>query len=210
MRGKGHEIILVDGGSTDGTSTLSELLVDHQLGASPGRAHQMNAGARRASGDILLFLHADTLLPSQADEIIIAGLANSHHCWGRFNVRLSGQNHLLRMVEKLMNSRSRLTGIATGDQAIFIRRNTFEALGGFPEIPLMEDIAFSKRLKTVSSPLCLPQQVISSSRRWEQQGIMQTIYLMWYLRLAYFLGADPGRLAARYRQSETCSTPTPD
>ncbi len=198
MRENGHEIILVDGGSTDGTVALSAPLVDCMLHAPAGRARQMNAGAREARGDILLFLHADTRLPPDAPRLIMAGLADSGRQWGRFDVRLSGARAPLRLVERLMNIRSRLTHIATGDQAMFVRRGAFSAAGGFPEIPLMEDIALSRRLKQAGPPLCLRQTVVTSSRRWEEQGILRTILLMWRLRLAYFLGASPTRLARRY------------
>ncbi len=198
MRENGHEIILVDGGSTDDTVALSTPLVDCMLHAPTGRARQMNAGAREARGDILLFLHADTCLPPDAPRLIMAGLADSGRQWGRFDVRLSGSRALLRLVERLMNIRSRLTHIATGDQAMFVRRGAFFAAGGFPEIPLMEDIALSRRLKQAGPPLCLRQTVVTSSRRWEEQGILRTILLMWHLRLAYFLGASPTRLARHY------------
>ena len=159
----------------------------------------MNAGAERARGDILLFLHADTRLPKDAMSLMLEGLQQTDKCWGRFDVKLSGLQPLLRLVERLINLRSRLTGIATGDQAMFIRRARFDVIDGFPEIPLMEDISISQRLKFYSDPLCLKQQVITSSRRWEQNGIIRTILLMWRLRLAYYLGADPATLARQYR-----------
>ncbi len=199
LRREGNEVIVVDGGSRDGSAELAAGLADQVLLAPRGRALQMNAGARRARGECLLFLHADTLLPAGAAEMIAAGLAATGRAWGRFDVRLSGRPWPLRLVEALMNLRSRLTGIATGDQALFVRRAAFERLGGFPEIPLMEDIALCKRLKRISPPLCLRQRVITSSRRWESNGIWRTIALMWRLRLAYFLGADPAELARRYR-----------
>ncbi len=196
LRTRGHEIILADGGSRDATVTLAEPWVDKVIHSGRGRAVQMNAGARAAQGDVLLFLHADTRLPADADALILNAL--QARGWGRFDVRLSGAQPLLRVVATLMNWRSRLTGIATGDQAIFVRRALFEKVGGFPEIPLMEDIALARALKKCGPPLCLKQRVLTSSRRWEQQGILRTIFLMWRLRLAYALGADPAQLVKRY------------
>ena len=205
LRSAGHEIILVDGGSTDQTVALSAPLADRVIVSTVrGRACQMNAGAYQATGDILLFLHADTRLPLNAITAVLSEMANSSKAWGRFNVRLTGRNLMLRIVERMINWRSRLTGIATGDQAIFVRKDIFDAIGGFPEIPLMEDIAFCRRLKQAySSPLCLSEKVITSSRRWEENGIMRTILLMWWLRFAYFMGTPPGLLAQYYRHGET-------
>lgn len=197
LRGRGHEVIVVDGGSSDGTRELAAPLADLVLNAARGRARQMNAGANRARGAILWFLHADTLAASDADRSILAALAGSD--WGRFDVRLSGRGWRLRVVEALMNLRSRLSAIATGDQGIFVKRKLFEAVGGFPEIPLMEDIALSRRLKQCGRPACLRDRMITSSRRWEANGLIRTVVLMWWLRLTYFFGADPARLAARYR-----------
>jgi rSAM/selenodomain-associated transferase 2 len=198
FRRAGHEVIVVDGGSRDGTPERARPHADRLVGSARGRALQMNAGAALAGGEVLLFLHADTLLPLEADRLILDGLATRGRCWGRFDVRLSGTPPALRIVEGLMNLRSRLTGIATGDQAIFVARKTFEAVGRYREIPLMEDIALSARLKRVGRPLCLRAQVVTSSRRWERDGIWRTILFMWRLRIAYFLGADPRRLASRY------------
>lgn len=196
LRAQGHEVIVVDGGSDDGTVALAQAGADRVIAAARGRARQMNAGAATARGDVLLFLHADTRLPPRADRLIVEALA--HRGWGRFDVRLSGRQPMLRVIERAMNWRSRLTGIATGDQAIFVRRDRFEAVGGFPGIPLMEDIALSRRLKAFGPPRCLAARVVTSSRRWEAGGIARTVLLMWRLRLAYFLGADPARLAQRY------------
>ncbi len=201
LRVAGQELIVVDGGSSDATCALVVPLTDQVLSSERGRARQMNAGARTARGEVLLFLHADTLLPEHAAALICAKLANSGACWGRFDVRLSGSHPLLRVVEKLMNWRSRITGIATGDQAIFVRRDLFEQVGGFPDIPLMEDVALSRTLLSHGRPLCLRERVITSSRRWEQRGIVSTILLMWRLRLAYACGADPHSLASRYYPS---------
>ena len=197
LRENGHELILVDGGSRDGTVALSEPFVDRILRNSRGRGRQMNAGARAAGGEILLFLHIDTSLPGDADRLIIDGLKRKGKRWGRFDVRLSGRHPLLRIIERLMNWRSRLTGIATGDQAIFARRELFEAVGGFPDIDLMEDVALSRLFRRHGPPLCL-STVTTSSRRWEKNGILRTILLMWNLRLAFFLGVDPQVLRRIY------------
>jgi rSAM/selenodomain-associated transferase 2 len=199
LRALGVEVIVVDGGSQDATVQRARLRADHVLTAARGRAVQMNAGAAKASGDVLLFLHADTRLPAQAERLVLDGLARSGHDWGRFDVTIEGRQTMLRLVALMMNLRSRITAIATGDQAIFVKRDVFRAVGGYPEIPLMEDIALSKRLKRTSRPLCIRAHVVTSGRRWETHGVWRTILLMWRLRLAYFLGADPARLARRYR-----------
>ena len=198
LRSLGSEVIVVDGGSRDATIQRARLRADRVIAAPRGRASQMNAGAAKARGDVLLFLHADTRLPKAAEHVILDGLARSGRAWGRFNVKIEGRSPLLLIVGRLMDLRSRLTGIATGDQAIFVRRDAFESVGGFVEIPLMEDIALSKRLKRVSRPLCVRERVVSSGRRWEQNGVLATILLMWRLRLAFFLGADPKELARQY------------
>ncbi len=197
LRQTGHEVILVDGGSHDGTVQIAQPLVDQLLCSKPGRAGQMNSGAAAANGSLLWFLHADTELPAGAAEAVISGIA-SGALWGRFDVRLSGQHPLLRMVAFMMNLRSRWTGIATGDQALFVRRELFDDVGGFPDIPLMEDIVLSQRLGRAGRPLCLHLKLITSSRRWERRGIFRTIVLMWWLRLAFALGASPKRLARWY------------
>jgi rSAM/selenodomain-associated transferase 2 len=199
LRGLGVEVIVVDGGSTDATVQRARLRADHVLSAPRGRALQMNAGAAKAAGDVLLFLHADTRLPNEAERLVLDGLARSQRLWGRFDVIIAGRHPLLRLVALMMNLRSRITGIATGDQAMFARRDAFQAAGGFPDIPLMEDIALSKRLKRQGRPLCLRERATTSGRRWEKHGVLRTIVLMWRLRLAYFLGADPAALAGRYR-----------
>jgi rSAM/selenodomain-associated transferase 2 len=197
LRARGHEVIVVDGGSEDGTAELARPLADRVLVAPRGRARQMNAGARGATGDALLFLHADVRLPRDADGMVLDALAARP--WGRFDVRLDSPRALLALVGALMNLRSRVTGIATGDQAIFVRREVFERQGGYAEIPLMEDVELSARLRRLGRPVCLRARVLVSARRWQARGTLRTIVLMWRLRLAYFLGADPARLAERYR-----------
>ena len=198
LRARGTEVIVADGGSSDGTADRAAPHVDAVINAPRGRAAQMNAGAARARGEILLFLHADSLLPDAADALIIEGLTRTRQGWGRFDVTIAGRHPLLRVVERLMNLRSRLTGIATGDQAIFVTRSLFTAAGGYPEIALMEDVALCKRLKRFGPPLCLKHRLTTSGRRWENHGVLRTIVLMWRLRLLYFLGARPERLARLY------------
>jgi len=198
LRARGHELVVVDGGSTDATVDRARPLADRVLSSPRGRARQQNAGAAVAGGGILLFLHADTLLPDGADTRVLDGLRASERGWGRFDVRLSGTHPLLRVVERMIGIRSRLSGIATGDQAMFVRREWFDRAGGFPDLPLMEDVALSRALRRMGRPLCLRDRVVTSSRRWEARGVWRTILLMWRLRLAYALGADPARLADRY------------
>ncbi|HVC10516.1 MAG TPA: TIGR04283 family arsenosugar biosynthesis glycosyltransferase [Burkholderiales bacterium] len=199
LRARGHEVIVVDGGSADQTRALAAPFADRVLEAPRGRARQTNAGAAAARGDILLFLHADTLLPPQADRAILAALGGTR-LWGRFDLAIASRSPLLAVVGFCMNWRSRLTGIATGDQAIFVRRDAFARAGGFPDIALMEDIAFSVRMKRLARPACLRERALTSDRRWRRHGAAATILLMWRLRLAYFLGADPQELARRYAQ----------
>ena len=199
LQTRGHEVIVVDGGSRDHTPAIAREFADQVIDSALGRAHQMNAGAAVASGDVLLFLHADTQLPEQADRLITGALLDRKVSWGRFDVRLSGEHFLLRVIESLMNLRSRISSIATGDQAIFVRRALFVQLGGYPEIPLMEDIALCKLLKRAARPANLSARVVTSSRRWEQRGIIRTVVLMWRMRLAYALGASPQRLAKLYQ-----------
>jgi rSAM/selenodomain-associated transferase 2 len=198
LRRRGAEVIVVDGGSRDNSVARARSGADQVLTAPRGRAVQMNAGAARARGEILLFLHADCALPDAADGLIIEGLRRERKSWGRFDVRIRGPAYLLRAVEALMNARSRLTGIATGDQGIFVTRSLFDAIAGFPEIALMEDLELSRRLKRYGKPLCIRHRISVSARRWEKHGVLRTILLMWRLRLAYWLGADPAKLALRY------------
>jgi rSAM/selenodomain-associated transferase 2 len=198
LRARGAEIIVVDGGSADETVALATPLADRVVTSARGRATQMNAGAAVASGHVLLFLHADTRLPPDADRLIAEGLAQSSRAWGRFDVAIEGRHPLFPIIAASMNTRSRLTGIATGDQAMFMTREAFNAAGGFLEIALMEDITLARNLKRISPPLCLTARVTTSGRRWEKRGVVRTIFLMWRLRLAYFFGADPKDLARRY------------
>ena len=193
------EVIVVDGGSSDGTQEQARSGADRLITTASGRAIQMNAGAAEARGEVLWFLHADTLPPNDGVERICDSVAGGYG-WGRFDVRLSGRAGILRVVERMMNWRSRLSGIATGDQAIFVRRDWFQGEGGYPCIALMEDVALCRTLKHRGPPACLHERVVTSSRRWEQGGIVKTILLMWRLRFAYWFGADPQRLAREYRR----------
>ena len=197
LRAQGAELIVVDGGSSDGTAALCKGLADAVLSAPRGRALQMNAAARAASGAVLLFLHADTRLPDDALTQIAQAVETQP--WGRFDVRIAGHSPMLPVVAALMNTRSRLTGIATGDQALFVRRDAFDAVGGFPAQPLMEDIELCKRLRRLGRPACLRAKVVTSGRRWDSRGAWRTIGLMWRLRLLYWLGVPAERLAAAYR-----------
>lgn len=196
LRADGHELIVVDGGSADATATIAAPLADKVIQVPRGRARQMNAGAAIADGDALLFLHADTRLPEHAAQFVREAL--ERRGWGRFDVRIEGKSRWLAIVGFCMNWRSRLTGIATGDQAIFMRRDVFARAGGFADIPLMEDVALSARLKAISRPACVAARVVTSGRRWERRGVLRTVLLMWRLRLAYFFGARPEDLARRY------------
>ena len=193
LRARGHEVLVADGGSEDGTRDIAGPLADRVIVVPRGRARQMNAGAAAATGDALLFLHADTRLPADADLLVVRSLEKNP--WGRFDVTIEGRSALLPVIAFFMNLRSRVTGVATGDQAIFVRRADF---AGFPEIALMEDIAFSKAMKRRGAPAALHEKVTTSGRRWERQGVLRTMILMWRLRLAFFLGAEPDELARRY------------
>jgi rSAM/selenodomain-associated transferase 2 len=203
-----QQVILVDGGSTDGSITAAYNLLKglpkmtpssidwHIIESTAGRARQMNAGAKRATEDVLLFLHADTRLPT--DAIADIQRAMTTYDWGRFDVRLDSSHPLLKVVGMMINKRSRLVSIATGDQAIFIKKSLFERLGGYPDQPLMEDVELCKRLKTISRPACLKSTVTTSARRWQQHGYFRTIFLMWHLRFDYWRGVSPDSLKQRY------------
>jgi len=201
IRARGAEVIVVDGSSSDGTPELARPFADRVIAGPRGRGVQMNAAAAVARGDVLLFLHADTRLPGNADRLVLDGLERTGRAWGRFDVRFDGGG-LLALVALMMNTRSRLSGIATGDQAMFVTRAAFDAAGGFPPIALMEDVAFSARLKRIGRSLCLSECVITSARRWQRHGVLRTILLMWKLRLAFYFGADPVRLARAYGYAE--------
>lgn len=201
LRERGVEIVVVDGGSSDGTADIAAGGADHVIRAAQGRASQQNAGAKHALGDTFLFLHSDTQLPLDADGLIANALDDGAAQWGRFDVRFNTDQPILRVVARMMNCRSRLTGIATGDQCLFVRRSAFEAAGGFPAVALMEDIAISNILLRQSAPRCLRNKVTTSARRWQKNGVWRTIVLMWWLRLAYALGVSPARLARWYGQS---------
>ena len=198
FRARGAEVIVADGGSRDRTMEIARPLADRVIAAPRGRGAQMNAGAAAASGDVLLFLHADTTLPPEADVLVLEGLRDTAWQWGRFDVRIEGRSPLLAVISGFMNWRSLITGIATGDQAMFVTRAAFAAAGGFPDIPLMEDVALSKRLKRVSRPLCLTARVVVSGRRFDERGAIRMILLMWRLRLEFWLGVPPAALARRY------------
>lgn len=200
LRMQGVEVVVADGGSTDDTMRLAAPLADTVVSAPRGRARQMNAGATASRGEMLLFLHADTVLPAAAHSLVLDALAGGAAVWGRFDVTIDGGSRMFPVIAAMMNMRSRLTGIATGDQAIFIRREDFIAVGGFPAQPLMEDIEISRRLKTRSAPACLPARVVTSGRRWEKHGVWRTIFLMWSLRLRYWHGTGAETLAKAYHR----------
>ena len=197
LREEGLEVVVVDGGSLDKTPQMAEGLCDQFISIRRGRAAQMNAGAMKAKGEFIFFLHVDTQMPEKFQELVPAIEADTF-CWGRFDVKLSGTHCLFRIIEYMMNLRSRWTRIATGDQVMFVSQKLFREVDGFPEIALMEDIAMSQKLKNISSPLCLREKVLTSSRRWKKNGIINTILKMWWLRFSYFMGVDPVRLARQY------------
>jgi len=197
-RRQGHEVIVIDGGSSDDTVSITEQYADKVLRSDPGRAMQMNSGIDQALGDVLLFLHADTRLPADAVSKIIDAIEEGYF-WGRFNVRLSGKHFMFRIIELMMNMRSCISGVATGDQAIFVSLESIEIVGAYPRLPLMEDVVFSKRLRNLGWPACIKQQVVTSSRRWEDKGILRTMLLMWRLRLLFFLGVPADKLARQYQ-----------
>ena len=193
-----HEIIVVDGGSTDTTRARAIALADLVVSAPRGRAAQMNAGAARASGDLLLFLHADTWVPNGFADAVAAACTPPEVVGGRFDVQLEPTSPLLWLTGELINLRSRLSRIASGDQAIFIRRAVFEQLGGYADIPLMEDIDLTRRMKRAGRVACLRARVTTSARRWQKHGVVRTILLMWTLRALYFWGMSPERLRRVY------------
>jgi rSAM/selenodomain-associated transferase 2 len=198
MRARGTEVIVVDADSMDATRSIAAPLADRVITSERGRATQMNAGAKEASGDTLLFLHADSILPANGDGLIALGLSHPRFKWGRFDIHIDGSHRMLPVIAWFMNHRSRLTGISTGDQGIFTTREAFDAVGGFPTQPLMEDVAICARLRRESRPIYVDARITTSGRRWEKHGVWRTIFLMWRLRLNYFMGADPVRLHSIY------------
>lgn len=197
FRARGAEVIVVDGGSNDQSVSQSEPLADRVVISPKGRATQMNAGATVARGGVLLFLHADSILPNNAD-LLIASAIESGQTWGRFDVNIRGTHFMLSIVAWFMNRRSRLSGISTGDQGLFVTRPAFDRVGGFPSQPLMEDVEICKRLRKLTPPACLSARLSTSGRRWEKNGVWRTIFLMWKLRFQYWRGANPGELYGIY------------
>jgi rSAM/selenodomain-associated transferase 2 len=193
-----HEIIVVDGGSTDRTAEICQQFDVKVMVSARGRARQMNFGAKAASGDILLFLHADTTLPNSAFDDIRLALGDSRYVGGRFDVELAGQHWMLKVIGAMINYRSRLSKVSTGDQAIFVRRFLFEQIGGYPDIPLMEDVAFCRMLRHTGEIACLKSRVMTSARRWEIDGVWRTILRMWAIKLLYLVGVSPNRLKQYY------------
>ena len=198
------EIIVVDGGSSDRSARIAEAFCARVsnatlVSAARGRARQMNAGVKAGRGDVLLFLHADTELPADARDVIARALTDGQAVGGRFDVRFDSSSAWAWIISRLMNLRSRWGGIATGDQALFVRRATFDRLGGFADVPLMEDIEFSRRLKRAGRTVALRDTVVTSFRRWERQGPLRTILLMWCLRFLYWMGVSPMHLDRWYR-----------
>ena len=199
LRRGGVEVLLVDGGSEDESAAIATCAGFRVIRADRGRARQMNAGAAAVRGDVLLFLHADTRLPDGAVQLVDAALADGRHVWGRFDVEFDVHTWTMGATAFGINLRSRLSGIATGDQALFMTRAAFDGVGGFPDQPLMEDVEITGRLRKRSRPACIRRPVLTSARRWEERGAWRTIFLMWRLRLDYWLGASPADLARRYR-----------
>ena len=198
MQLKPDELILVDGGSSDGTRAICRQFGVEVLTSPRGRAAQMNYGARRATGDVLLFLHADTRLPPTAFSDIRDALGDPRFVGGRFDIQLDGDHWMLRAIGAMISLRSRLSKVGTGDQGIFVRREVFQRMGGFPEIPLMEDIAFCRALKRLGEVACLRSKVITSARRWESDGVWRTIFRMWMLKSLYLIGVSPQWLKRYY------------
>lgn len=199
LKSQGCEVLIVDGGSDDGCAEVAARTGLQVLTSPRGRALQMNHGAAHATGNVLLFLHADTTLPEGAIIAIRRTMQSFGAAWCRFDVVIDGSHPMLRVVARLMNLRSRWTGIATGDQAIFVTREAFDAVDGFPDQPLMEDIELSRRLLKRSRPACIGNTVLTLGRRWESRGLWRTILLMWRLRWAYWRGAPADQLAQLYK-----------
>ncbi len=196
-----HEAIVVDGGSRDKTVEMSARAGARVIVSERGRARQMNRGAQEATGEVLLFLHADTRLPASAWADIDNALSDGRYVGGRFDIELQGDHSMLKVIGAMISYRSRLTKVATGDQALFVRREVFREMGGFPDIELMEDIAFCRALKRFGGVACLRSKVTSSARRWEMNGLWRTVSKMWILKLLYFAGVSPGTLKRFYADS---------
>ena len=196
-REQGHEVVVVDGGSNDNTCSVASTLCDQLITSESGRAIQMNKGAEFSKNNILWFLHADTLVPEHSIEKIQKALEDND--WGRFNIKLSGSRFVFRVIERMINIRSCVFSIATGDQGIFLNKNTFNKVNGYSVIPLMEDVNLSKKLKSLSHAVCLNEKITTSSRRWEKYGILSTVLLMWKLRFLYWTGVSAERLALQYK-----------
>jgi len=194
------EAIVVDGGSQDRTADIAGQMQVRVIASSRGRARQMNTGAAAAQGDVLLFLHADTRLPSSAIGDVVSALDDPRYVGGRFDLRLDHSGIIFRLIGSLISLRSRLTRIATGDQAIFVRRGIFDAINGFPEIPILEGIAFCRNLKKMGKVACLRTQVVTSARRWQKDGVGRTILKMWVLKFLFLIGVSPFRLKRFYAE----------
>ena len=208
-RDRGAEIVVVDGGSNDGTARIAQEGGVHVVSSPRGRATQLQAGVDASSGDALWLLHADSDIDPMSDQHVVWALADSLRPWGRFSARLEGRHPMLHLIARMMNLRSRLTGVATGDQGLFMRREILERIGGIPQQPLMEDVELCKRLRDHCPPICLGKRVTSSGRRWLHHGVWRTILLMWRLRYDYWRGADAAELAARYRVSDQPGSASP-
>lgn len=196
---EGHEILIVDGGSQDDSVSIARSLGCEVFCTRASRGHQLGYGANRSKNDVLLFLHADTHLPSHTAKMVAQALVGPEQRWGRFDVRFSNPHPVFRVIAWFMNKRSCLTGIVTGDHALFIKRELYFSCGGYRDVPLMEDVELCRRLKKHASPVCLSEEVVTSSRRWEQNGIFKTVIMMWWLRLMFFFGWSPEKLARLYR-----------
>ena len=195
---QGHEVLVIDGGSNDNSTKIANQIGCRNITTYPSRGHQLHLGAVQSKNEILLFLHADTLLPPNAAELIFKSFERDNKHWGRFNIKFSSSSYVFSIIAWFMNLRSSLTGIVTGDHAVFVKKDSYIKCGGFPDWAIMEDIAISKRLKTLSHPVCLKEHVVTSSRKWEKQGIINTILLMWKLRLMFLFGMPAEKLAKLY------------
>ncbi|ARQ00887.1 TIGR04283 family arsenosugar biosynthesis glycosyltransferase [Pseudorhodoplanes sinuspersici] len=198
FRQRGVEVIVVDGGSDDDTAQLAQPLADRVIRGPRGRAAQMNEGAKAASGFIFLFLPSEITLPADADTQVMYGRARDTSVWGRFDMRLTGQHALLPIAARILNWRSRMSGIASSEQAIFIQRETFFRLGGFPDMPVMDDVEMSKRLKAISPPICVASRVTVPARRFDREGFWTTLRMMWLMRFRYRMGMKPAEILKRY------------